>query len=49
MPMMVRYDKRATKIAFKILGTPAPFKNREKDMKSKAYRRLIFEDTARVR
>lgn len=49
MPTMPRYDKKATKIAFKILGKPANLKNRLKDKESWANRRLIFEDTARVR
>lgn len=30
MPIMPRHDKRATKIAFNILGTPSNLKKRDK-------------------
>lgn len=54
MPIMPRpktsEGKKATKIAFKILGKPA---NLQKEKPSKIQemirRRLIFEETARVR
>jgi hypothetical protein len=48
MPAMPRVSKKADKIAFKILGTPS---NMEKDKSAKdnVEKRLIFEETTRVR
>jgi len=47
---MPRFDKKATKIAYKILGKPH---NLRKDVKSKRdekiNKRLVFEETQRAR
>jgi hypothetical protein len=49
MPAMPRIKGKATKIAFKILGTPPniAFKRNKKEQFQN--RRLIFEETTRVR
>ena len=49
MPTAPRQDKKAKKIAFKILGVPANFKDQESEQKKKLKRRLVFEETIRVR
>ena len=50
MPGMPRTNKKAQKIAFKILGTPANMtKEAKRGMGSKTEKRLEFEETIRVR
>lgn len=53
MPGMPRCNKKATKIAYDILGTPAnirSFQKKKKDSKSKEIdKELLFEETSRVR
>lgn len=50
MPVAPRIDKRATRIAFKILGTPAPLrKDRRSKKQDEINNRLLFEETSRVR
>ncbi len=50
MPIMPRPNKKAEKVAFDILGTPA---NLQKDQKTpkqnKVNKELVFEETVRVR
>ncbi len=49
MPVMPRQNKKATKIAYRILGKPANLKAKP-DRKEKSVKaRLIFEETMRVR
>ena len=49
MPTAPRSDKKAKKIAFKILGVPANMKDQETPKKKKINKRLVFEETIRVR
>ena len=49
MPAMPRFEKKATKIAFKILGTPANLAYRPNREKREEDRRLEYEETFRVR
>lgn len=49
MPVMVRPFDRARKIAFKILGKPANMQARTSIKDRRINKRLIFEETARVR
>ena len=49
MPVMPRSNKKATKIAFDILGTPANYLEKKTARQKKIDRRLLFHDTARVR
>ena len=46
---MVRPLGKAKKIAFKILGTPANMKQKKTAEQIKLERRLLFEETQRVR
>lgn len=48
MPAMPRTSKKATKIAFKILGTPLNMQ-KDKSQNSETEKRLVFEETTRVR
>jgi hypothetical protein len=48
MPTMIRVDKKAEKIAHKIIGVPINMQPPKKK-KSWTERRLIFEETQRVR
>ena len=51
MPAMPRLDNKTTKIAYKIMGTPANIrsdKDKSKEQK-KINKRLVFEETTRVR
>ena len=48
MPAMPRVTKKADKIAFKILGTP-PNMQKDKSVNSDTEKRLVFEETNRVR
>lgn len=50
MPGMPRPNKKAQKIAFDILGTPANLqKNNKSQEKRQVDKRLTFEETVRVR
>lgn len=50
MPVMPRPKGKATKIAYKILGKPANMqKQNQNNPKSNIEKRLLFEDTERVR
>ncbi len=49
MPAMLRVKGKATKIADKLLGIPANIKYSEPMTGYKVNRRLIFEETLRVR
>lgn len=47
---MLRYSKRATQIAFKILGTPSNMQKQKKtEEQKKIDERLVFEETFRAR
>jgi hypothetical protein len=48
MPAMPRIEGPAKKIAYKILGVPANMK-KDKKKQEKVNKRLIFEETVRVR
>jgi|GEM_PF-869124 hypothetical protein len=51
MPAMLRWGKRAIKIAYKIMGVPANIRTDAEKTKSekKVNKRLVFEETSRVR
>jgi len=49
MPTMPRVKNKATKIAYKILGMPANIRYNKRPFDKKINKRLIFEETARVR
>ncbi len=50
MPVMPRFNKKATKIAWSILGEPFNLKDGKRTRKQKKINdRLIFEETTRVR
>lgn len=49
MPAMPRIKGKATKIAYKILGTPPNMVFKRSPKEKKVNRRLIFEETTRVR
>ena len=51
MPIMPRPEHKATKIAYKILGIPDNIRSyaQESPKKKEVNRRLIFEETNRVR
>lgn len=49
MPAMPRIKGKATKIAFRILGIPANMLFKRSPKEKKVNRRLIFEETTRVR
>lgn len=49
MPGMKRPPGKAKKIAFKILGVPANMREGRSKIKTKIDRRLLFEETSRVR
>jgi len=49
MPAMLRIKGKATKIAYKILGKPENLKFKRTKDQQKVNRRLIFDETARVR
>lgn len=49
MPAMPRFNKKATKIAFALLGKPANLQKRLTYKDSKVKQRLVFEETARIR
>lgn len=51
MPQATRFDKKTTKIAYKIMGTPANIRSeQEKTSKQKKIdKKLVFDETTRVR
>lgn len=49
MPTMPRVKGKAKKIAFKILGTPPNLTYKRNMKKSTINKRLVFEETQRVR
>lgn len=49
MPIMIRPNKKATKIAFKILGVPANLAYKRSPEERKIDKKLLFEATALVR
>jgi hypothetical protein len=49
MPVMPRQNKKATKIAFRILGKPANLQSKPEKKEKSVKARLIFEETMRVR
>lgn len=49
MPGMPRIPGKAKKIAHKILGVPANIASQRSEKEQKVDKRLIFEETARVR
>lgn len=49
MPAMPRPNNKARKIAYKILGIPQNMVVKMTPEKKRATKRLIFEETARVR
>ena len=49
MPAMPRQNKKATKIAYRILGKPANLKAKTNEKEKSVKARLIFEETMRVR
>ncbi len=49
MPTMIRAPGKAKKIAYKILGVPANIESKRDALDSKINKRLIFEESIRVR
>lgn len=49
MPAMLRVKGKATKIAYAILGKPAPIAHKRTKAEKRINRRLLFEESARVR
>ena len=49
MPGMPRPNKKATKIAFDLLGTPPNLREKKTALQKKIDRRLLYDDTQRVR
>jgi hypothetical protein len=49
MPGMPRINGKTTKIAYRILGVPANLKSKRTEDQKRVNRRLIFEETVRVR
>lgn len=49
MPVMPRMNKKVRRIAFDILGVPAPLQTRPSKKKKRVNKRLTFEDTVRLR
>lgn len=49
MPTMPRMKGKATKVAYKILGTPPNIKFKRNSAQKRVNRRLNFEETTRVR
>lgn len=49
MPAMPRMDDKSKKIAFKILGTPPNMRDQHKKSHDKINKRLVFEETLKVR
>jgi len=49
MPTMIRIPGKAKKIAYKILGVPANISYKRDEIEKKINKRLIFEESTRVR
>lgn len=49
MPAMPRFNKKGTKIAYKILGTPENILFKPKGKENKIDKQLTFQETSRVR
>jgi hypothetical protein len=49
MPAMPRSNKRATKVAFKILGTPANLEFKRSKQQEYVNKMLISQETSRVK
>ena len=49
MPVMPRVNNKATKIAWSIIGKPLSINIKKKQHKKETDRRLVFEETTRVR
>jgi hypothetical protein len=49
MPTMIRIPGKPKKIAYKILGVPANIEHKRSSTDKKINKRLIFEETTRVR
>lgn len=49
MPSMPRIPGKAKKIAYRILGVPANIQSKKNNKQQKINRRLVFEETVRVR
>lgn len=49
MPAMPRLNKKTTDIAFNILGVPANLSRKRNKKEQEVNRRLLFEETSRVR
>ena len=49
MPIMIRPEGRAKKIAYAILGTPANMVNKRSKIKSKIDKTLVFQDSTRAK
>lgn len=49
MPAMIRIKGKAERIAFKILGVPANLSSYKNKEQRRINKRLVFEETARVR
>lgn len=49
MPVMPRANNKATKIAWEIIGKPLSFNVKKKRHQQGVNKRLVFEETTRVR
>lgn len=49
MPAAPRLKSKATKIAYKVMGVPANLQFKRNKMQQRINRRLVFEETSRVR
>ena len=49
MPTMIRMPGKPKKIAYKILGVPANIEYKRDSIEKKINKRLIFEESTRVR
>lgn len=49
MPAMPRALSKATKVAYKIMGIPANIAHKRTQAEKKVNKRLLFEETFRVR
>lgn len=49
MPAMPRFNKKGTRIAFAILGTPQNLKAKKSESQKKIDKQLVFQETTRSR
>lgn len=49
MPAMPRPNKKAAKICFKIIGRPANYDYKQPEFLKKVNKKLLFDETIRVR